>query len=163
MTLLGNKQLTHPKECLLREVHCPVQICPETISLSKCMDHMYSRRHKAVYQLENQCNISFGSRSFEVSAVSYLLNWSIRPLQLTWGPGQHFFVEFIHETRSMEWIAWIYYLGSAKDSEKFSSEIKIRGNKNKAGKQSAKLFLDLLHLHINPLNTPIMKDFLLGF
>ena len=133
MTLLGNKQLTHPKECLLREVHCPVQLCTETVPLSRCMDHIYTANHKTIFQLGDKNTTNIASRIFEVNEATFMLNWSVRPLHLTLGPGEDFFFEVIRESKTREWIFFTYYIGSKKDSQKYESEIRIEGNKSMPG------------------------------
>jgi hypothetical protein len=87
------------------------------------LEHLYSEEHTTTFSLAGKTGKNFGSKSFKTDVIIYMFNWASRPIHLTLGPDEHFFMESARE--GGKWVFWVCYLGTFKEAEKFEVRIRI--------------------------------------
>jgi len=140
MRLIGPDQVSHPKECPEREIRCPVSLCKEKVPLSKVLAHVFDDKHMKIFDLSDRAEREQkGRKCLKVSFTTFIFNWAIRPIHMTLGTGEDFFLESARENE--QWIFWVVHVGSVQECRKFEAEITIeKGDQNQGDYFSLMLY-----------------------
>jgi hypothetical protein len=143
MMLIGPDQVSHPKECPNREIRCPVTICDKKTSPSKVLEHFYEGNHKYIYDLNDRGEKEQQGRNVsKVDIHTFFFNWAIRPIHMTLGTGEDFFLQSARDNN--QWIFWVVYVGSDRECKKFEAQITMeKGDKNEGNCISLSIIITL--------------------
>jgi hypothetical protein len=130
MMLIGPDQESHPKECPQREIRCPVLECKFITTLSEVLNHFFDEMHEYFYGLDKRGEKEQqGRKVLKVDVITFIFNWAIRPIHMTLGTGEDFFLQTARKNN--QWIFWVVYVGSDQECKKFEAQITIeKGDKN---------------------------------